>query len=102
MAATRKLELGDRQGRYPAQIPDRKVDLAKQEDEDHAEGEHGQAGHLDDDVVEVVGGEEIRRLEAEEDDDYSQTDDDWQDAEVPCPQVVVGPAPEPCLRLDLV
>ena len=95
MAATRKLELGDGQGRNPAQIPDRKVDLAEQEDEDHSEGEHGQAGHLDDDVVEVVRGEEVRRLEAEEDDDECQADDDRQDSEVPRPQVVVRPAPEP-------
>src|SRR5439155_12622560 len=60
MAATRELELGDGQGRYPAQVPDRKVDLAEEEDEYHSEGEHRQAGHLDDDVVEVVRGEEVR------------------------------------------
>ena len=102
MAATRKLELGDGQGRYPAQISDRKVDLAEQEDEDHSEGEHGQAGHLDDDVVEVVRGEEVRRLEAEEDDDERQADDDRQDPEVARPHVVVRPGaralPAPRLR----
>ena len=43
VAAARELELGDGQGRYPAQVPDREVDLAEQEDEDDAEGEHGQA-----------------------------------------------------------
>ena len=102
MAATRELELGDGQSRYPAQIPDRKVDLAEEEDEDHSEGEHGQAGHLDDDVVEVVRGEEVRRLEAEEDDDERQADDDRQDPEVARPHVVVDPAPEPCLRLGFV
>src|SRR6266566_6545825 len=99
LAATRELELGDGQGRYPAQISDRKVDLAKQEDEDHSEREHGQAGHLDDDVVEVVRGEEVRRLEAEEDDDHRQADDDRQDPEVPGPEVVVRPTPDPHLLL---
>ena len=80
VAATRQLELGDREGRYAAEISDRKVDLAEQEDEDHAERKHRQAGHLDDDVVEVVRSEEVRRLVAEEDDDQRQADDDGQDA----------------------
>ena len=102
MAATRELELGDGQGRNPAQISDRKVDLAKQEDEDHSEREHGQAGHLDDDVVEVVRGEEVRRLEAEEDDDQSQTDDDRQNPEVAGPHIVERSAPEPAFFFDLL
>src|SRR4051794_9752347 len=102
MAATRELELGDGQSRDPAQITDRKVDLAEQEHEDHTEREHGQSGHLDDDVVEVVGGEEVRRLEAEEDDDESEPDDDRQDAEVPGAHVVVRPAPEPYVDTSLV
>ncbi len=102
MTATRELELGDGQRRYPAQIADRKVDLAEEEDEYHSQGEHGQAGHLDDDVVEVVRGEEVRRLQAEEHDDQGQTDDDRQDPEVARTQVVERSTPEPSLRLDLV
>ena len=45
-------------------------------------------GHLDDDVVEVDRGEEVRRLEAEEDDDEDQAEDDRQDAEVARLEVV--------------
>ena len=102
MAATRKLELGDRQGRYPAQVPDREIDLSEQEHEDDAESKHARPRHLHHDVVEVVGGEEVRGLEAEEDDDQHQTDDDGHDAEVARLHVVVGPAPDPGVLLGLV
>ena len=102
MAAARELELGNGQSRDPAQIPDREVDLAEEEDEDHSEREHGQARHLDDDVVEIVRGEEVRRLEAEEDDDECQADNDRHNPQVPRPQVVVRAAPEPRLLLAFV
>ena len=102
MAATRELELGDGQGRYSAQIPDRKVDLAEEKDEYDSEGEHGQPGHLDDDVVEVVRREEVRRFEAEEDDDQSKTDDDRQDPEVARPHVVERSTPEPAFLFRLL
>src|SRR5262249_22692796 len=59
-----------------------------QEDEDDAEGEHRRPGHLDEDIVEVDRGEEVRRLEAEEDDDEDEAEDDRQDAEVPRLEVV--------------
>ena len=94
MTASRQLELRHRQGRYSAQVPDREVDLAQQQHEDDAEGEHRNPRHLDDDVVEVVGAEEVRRLEAEEDDDDRQTDDDRQDAEIARPDVVEDPPAE--------
>src|SRR5205807_7443984 len=48
----------------------------------------------DDDVVEVVGGEEVRRLEAEEDDDEDQPEDDREDPEVARLEVVQSPAVE--------
>ena len=94
VVAAGQLELGDRQGRDPAQVPDREVDLAQQEDEDDAVGEHGDARHLDDDVVEVVRSEEDRRLVPEEEDDDRQADDDGQDAEIARPDVVEDPPAE--------
>src|SRR5690242_18881986 len=102
MAAARKMELRDGQRGDSAQVADRKVDLTEQEDEDHAEDENGEPRHLHDDVVEVVGGEVVRRLEAEEDDDERDPDDDRQDAEVPGAHVVVRPAPEPWRGTRLV
>ena len=58
------------------EVADREVDLAEQQDEDDAEGEHRRAGHLVDQVGEVDGGEEVRRRQAEEDDDEDLADDD--------------------------
>ena len=52
------------------------------------------AARVDDDVVEVVGGEEVRRLEAEEDDDEGEPEDDRKDPEVPGLDVVDGAAVE--------
>ncbi len=97
-----KLELGDRHRREAAEVADREVDLAEQEDEDDAVRQHGGPGRLDDDVVEVVGGEEVRGLEAEEDDDEDEAEDDRQHTEIPRPQVVERPLPDPLLRLGLV
>src|SRR5579864_1771329 len=82
MADTRSLQLGDRERADPRDVADRQVDLAEQEDEDDAVRQHRRAGHLDDDVAEVLGREEVRRLEAEEDDDEDERDDDREDAQV--------------------
>ena len=43
VAAAGQLELGDRHRREAAQVADREVDLAEQEDEDDAVREHGRA-----------------------------------------------------------
>ncbi len=51
--AARQLELGDDEGGDTAEVADREVDLAEEEDEDDAVGEHRHARHLDDDVDEV-------------------------------------------------
>src|SRR5262249_57538563 len=56
----------------------------------------------EEDVREVVGGEEVRRVVYEEDDDEHETDADRQDAEVSRLPVVERPAPDPCLCLGLV
>ena len=53
MPAVRLLELGGDDAGDRAQVRDREVDLAEQQDEDDAEGEHRRARHLRDDVVEV-------------------------------------------------
>ena len=86
--AAGQLELGNRDGTDAGHVADREIDLPDQEDEDDAEGEHRRPGHLDEDVVEVDRGEEVRRLEAEEDDDEDEAEDDRQDAEVPRLEVV--------------
>ena len=78
----RELELGDGDRGEPAQVSDREIDLTEQQHEDDAVREHARARGLDDDVVEVVGGEEDGRLGAEEDDDQHEPDDDRQDAEI--------------------
>src|ERR1700758_2115781 len=82
MTGARSLQLGDRERADPRDVADRQVDLAEQEDEDDAVGQHRRAGHLDDDVAEVLGREEVRRLEAEEDDDEDECEDDREDAQV--------------------
>ena len=76
------------------EVADREVDLAEQEHEDHAEGEHRRSGGLADQVGEVDGGEEVRRREAEDDDDDDLAEDDREGAEVPRPQVEPGSLPE--------
>ena len=53
MAAVGRLELGGDDAGDAAQVGDREVDLADQQHEDDAEGEHRRARHLRDDVVEV-------------------------------------------------
>ena len=65
-----------------ADVRDREVDLADQQHEDDAVGEHRRARHLHDDVVEVDGREEVLRGEAEDDDDDRQADDHRPAAEV--------------------
>src|SRR5438046_7665207 len=94
MAATGQLELRHGQRRDSAQVPDREVDLAQQQHEDDAEGEHCRARHLDDDVVEVVGGEEVGWLEAGEDEDERQPDGDGKDSGVGGVDIVYGPTEE--------
>src|SRR5262249_11285579 len=86
--AAGQLELGNGDGTDAGHVADREIDLPDQEDEDDAEGEHRRPGHLDEDVVEVDRGEEVRRLEAEEDDDEDEAEDDRQDAEVSRLEVV--------------
>jgi hypothetical protein len=98
-----KLELGGSQRGDTAQVPDREVNLPEQEDEDDTEGDHRHARHLEDDVDEVRRGEEVRRGQAEEDDDRKLAEDDREDTEVARFEVVtrglphagsiVGPAP---------
>ena len=95
MARPRELELGDGDRGEPAQVADREVDLTEQEHEDNAIREHARPRGLDDDVVEVVCGEEDGRLEGEEDDDEHEPDDDRQDAEVTRAQVVQRAPPRP-------
>ena len=102
MAAIRKLELSHGHGAEPAQVADREIDLPEQEHEDDAEGEHAGARHLDDDVVEVVGGEEDRRLDGEEEDDQHEAEDDREDSEVARPQVVECPSPDSSLNLGFL
>ena len=46
---------GDDDAGDAADVADREVDLADQEDEDDAVGEHRRADHLRDDVGEVAG-----------------------------------------------
>ena len=83
LVPTRRIhELGRREGTDPGHVADREVDLAEQEDEHDAVGEHRGPGHLDDDVDEVLRGEEVGRLEAEEDDDEDLPEDDREDAEI--------------------
>src|SRR5581483_5906269 len=82
MTGARSLQLGDGKCADPRDVADRQVDLAEQEDEDDAVGQHRRSGHLDDDVSEVLGREEVRRLEAEEDDDEDEREDDREDAEI--------------------
>src|SRR5438270_10781588 len=88
MAAPGELELSHREGADPGDVADREIDLAEQEDEDDAVSEHRRPGHLDDDVVEVVRGEEVRRLEAEEDDDEHDPEYDRENSEVARLEVV--------------
>src|SRR6185437_14003096 len=85
-----QLELGNRDGADSGHVADREIDLPEQENEDDAEGEHRRPGHLDEDVGEVDRGEEVRRLEAEEDDDEDEAEDDRQDTEVPRLDVLDG------------
>ena len=80
--AARQRQLGDDDARDAADVADREVDLADQEHEDDAVGEHRHAGHLRDDVGEVARGEEVVGLEREEEDDQRQADQDGPAAEV--------------------
>src|SRR5262249_53496848 len=75
-------------------VSDREVDLPQKQHEDDAVGQHRRAGHLDDDVSEVDGGEEVRRLEPEEDDDRNLADDDRDDSEVPGAEIGADPLEE--------
>src|SRR4051812_32440128 len=80
--AARELELGHDQGPDPREIADREVDLAQQEHEDDAVGEHAGTCGLRDQVDEVGRSEEVRRREAEHDDDGDLADDERHRAEV--------------------
>ena len=90
-----QLELGRGHGGDAAQVADREVDLPEEEDEDDAEGDHRHPGHLQDDVDEVRGGEEVRRRQTEEEDDRELAEDDREDAEVARLEVVAGGLPHP-------
>ena len=59
-----QLELRDDQRADAGEVADREVDLAEQQHEDDAVGEHRRAGRLGDQVDEVDGREEVRRREA--------------------------------------
>ena len=97
MPAARLLQLGHDHAGEAAQVGNRQVDLAEQQDEDDAVGQHRRAGHLRDDVVEVDGGEEVLRREGEDDDDDRQADDHRRAAELAALDVL----PEPgCRALD--
>jgi len=77
----------------------REVDLSEEQDEHDPVGEHARPRHLDDDVAEIVGGEEVGGLEAEEGYDEDQADDDRQHTEVSGPHVVACSLPNPRLCL---
>ena len=74
VGAAGQRELGDDDARDAADVADREVDLADQEHEHDAVGEHRHAGHLRDDVGEVARREEVVGLEREEDHDQRQAD----------------------------
>ena len=99
MAAVGLLQLGAHDADEAAEVRDREVDLAEQQDEHDAEGEHRRARHLHDDVVEVDRGEEVLRGEREEDDDDRQADGDRQAAEVAALEVLPDPGPEALVGL---
>src|SRR5262249_44878301 len=77
------------------EIADRQVDLAEQQHEGDAEGEHRGSGGLLDQVDEVDGREEVRRREGEDDDDDDLAEDDRHRAEIARPEVEPGPLPQP-------
>ena len=92
MARAGELELCDGDARKPADVADRKVDLADQEHEHDADGDHRDPGHLPDQVREVDRGEEDVRLRREEDRDRDDPDDHRQAADVAALQRVPAPA----------
>ncbi len=94
MPGLRQRHLGDDHPRDAADVADREVDLADQEDEDDAVGEQRHTGHLRDDVAEVAGAEEVVGLEREEGRDDDQPDQHRPAAEVPGADVVADPSEE--------
>src|SRR5204863_427106 len=71
-----QLELRDENTGHAAHVADRQVDLADQQDEHDAVGEHRRPGHLDDDVVEVDGAEEVVRGQPEDEHHDPEREDD--------------------------
>ena len=67
---------------HAADVADREVDLAEQEDEDDAEADRRDPGHLDDEVDDVAGVVEVAVLRLEEDRDQDEREDDRQAADV--------------------
>ena len=94
LVPVRESQLRDDDAGDPADVADREVDLADQEDEDDAVGEQRHTGHLRDDVAEVAGAEEVVSLEREEDDDDDEPDEHRPAAEVPGAEVVEDPSEE--------
>ena len=94
LVPVRESQLRDDDARDAADVADREVDLADQEDEDDAVGEQRHAGHLRDDVAEVAGAEEVVGLEREEDDDDDEPDEHRPAAEVAGADVVEDPSEE--------
>src|SRR5256885_2533010 len=85
VAGPRLLEIGDGHAPEPADKADREVDLADQEYEDDPDRDHGHAGHLSNQVLEVDGAEEEARLRVEEERDRDDSDDHRQAAYVARP-----------------
>ena len=54
--------------------PDREVDACREQDEDHADGDHAGERRLLDDVADTLGAEEIGALKTEEDEDDDEDD----------------------------
>ena len=73
---------------------DRQVDLAQQQHEDLGRAEHDEQRCLDHQVDEVLGGQELRALDLEEDHDRDQADEHGHGAGL----TVLDPLP-PCLEV---
>ena len=93
MPGVRQGHLGDDDARDAADVADREVDFAEEEDKHDAVCEQRHPGHLRDDVAEVAGAEEVVGLEGEEDADQDQSDQHGPAAEIPGAEVVEN-APE--------
>ncbi len=102
MRPSGELHLGRGDRSNAAQVADREVDLAEEQHEDDAVRDHRHPGHLQDDVHEVPGGEEVRRGEAEVRDDQDLAEDDREHAEVAGLDVAESPLPEARALLGIV